>query len=70
MVRDEDMGRRGPGRHERPGCGQRLAAVCAGRVGAVFAWEASRVARNNRAWPPLIDVCALTAPWLIDEAGI
>ena len=37
IVSDEDGGRSGTGRHERPGLGQRLAAVGAGRVGAVFA---------------------------------
>ena len=69
IVIDEDVGRSGPGRHERPGFGQRLAAVCEGRVGAVFAFEASRVARNKRAWHPLIDRCALTATWRIDDDG-
>jgi len=42
IVLDEDVGRSGTGRHERPGFGPWLAAVCAGRVGAVFALEASR----------------------------
>ena len=58
LVIDEDVGRSGPGGHERPGFGPLLAAVCAGRVGAVFAWEASRVARNNRDWHHVIDLCA------------
>lgn len=70
IVIDEDVGRSGTGRHERPGFGQLLAAVCAGRVGAVFALEASRLARNNRDWHPLIDLCALTEPLLIDDDGI
>ena len=70
IVIDEDVGRSGMGRHERPGFGQRLAAVCAGRVGAVFALEASRLARNNRDWHHLIDLCAWTATLLIDDAGI
>ena len=42
IVLEEDVGRSGTGRHERPGFGQLLAAVCAGRVGAFFAVEASR----------------------------
>ena len=37
MGSEEAVGRSGPGRHERPGFGQLLAAVCEGRVGAVFA---------------------------------
>ena len=44
----------GTGRHERPGFGQLLAAVCAGRVGSRVR-EASRLARNNRDWHHLID---------------
>jgi DNA invertase Pin-like site-specific DNA recombinase len=70
IVIDEDMGRSGTGRHERPGFGQLLAAVCEGRVGAVFALEASRLARNNRDWHHLIDLCALTETLLIDDDGI
>jgi DNA invertase Pin-like site-specific DNA recombinase len=70
IVIDEDVGRSGTGRQERPGFGQRLAAVCAGRGGAVFAFAASRVARTNRDWPHLIDLCALTETLLIDDDGI
>jgi len=70
IVIDEDGGRSGTGRHERPGFGQRLAAVCEGRVGAVFALEASRLARKNRDWHHLIDLCALTETLLIDDDGI
>jgi DNA invertase Pin-like site-specific DNA recombinase len=70
IVIDEDVGRSGTGRHERPGFGHLLAAVCAGRVGAVFALEASRLARNNRDWHHLIDLCALTETLLIDDDGI
>jgi len=70
IVIDEDVGRSGTGRHERPGFGQLLAAVCEGRVGAVFALEASRLARNNRDWHHLIDLCALTETLLVDDDGI
>jgi DNA invertase Pin-like site-specific DNA recombinase len=70
IVIDEDVGRSGTGRHERPGFGQLLAAVCEGRVGAVLALEASRLARNNRDWHHLIDLCALTETLLIDDDGI
>jgi DNA invertase Pin-like site-specific DNA recombinase len=70
IVIDEDVGRSGTGRPERLGIGQLLAAVCEGRVGAVFALEASRLARNNRDWHHLIDLCALTETLLIDDDGI
>jgi DNA invertase Pin-like site-specific DNA recombinase len=60
VIIDEDLGRRGTGRQERPGFGQLLAAVWQGSVGAVVAWEASRLARNNRDGHQVIDLCALT----------
>lgn len=66
VVIDEDLGRSGSGVQERPGFGRLLAAVCEGSVGAVFALEASRLARNNRDWHHLIDLCALTDTLVID----
>jgi len=39
-------------------------------AGAVFALEASRLARNNRDWHHLVDLCALTETLLIDSDGI
>ena len=50
VIVDEDLGISGAGNRERPGFGRLLAAVCNGEVGAVFALEASRLARNNRDW--------------------
>ncbi len=64
------MGRRGTGRQERPGGGQRRAAGCPGRVGAVCACEASRWARPHRDWPHRIDGWALTATGRIDAEGL
>jgi DNA invertase Pin-like site-specific DNA recombinase len=48
VVIDDDLGRSGGGMQERPGFGRLLASVCQGLAGAVFALEASRLARNNR----------------------
>ena len=70
VIIDEDLGRSGTGLQERPGLGQLLAAVCEGKVGAVVALEASRLARNNRDWHHLIDLCALTETLLIDDDGL
>lgn len=70
VVIDEDQGRSGSGLTERPGFVQLLTAVCAGEAGAVFALEASRLARNNRDWHHLIDLCALTETLLIDADGV
>ena len=70
VVIDEDLGRSGSGLQERPGFGRLLAAVCQGAAGAVVALEASRLARNNRDWHHLVDLCGLTDTLLIDDDGI
>jgi DNA invertase Pin-like site-specific DNA recombinase len=70
VVIDEDLGRSGAGTQERPGFGRLLASVCQGLVGAVLALEASRLARNNRDWHHLVDLCALTETLLIDSDGV
>jgi DNA invertase Pin-like site-specific DNA recombinase len=69
-VIDQDLGRSGNGLHDRPGFAQLLAAVCQGMAGAVLALEASRLARNNRDWHHLIDLCAMTGTLLIDADGV
>jgi DNA invertase Pin-like site-specific DNA recombinase len=46
IVIDEDLGRSGSGSQERMGFGRLLASVCQGLAGAVFALEASRLART------------------------
>jgi excisionase family DNA binding protein len=70
IVIDADLGRSGSGSTERPGFGSLLAAVCEGRAGAVFALEASRLARNNRDWHHLVDLCGLTDTLVIDDDGV
>ncbi|MGA7316008.1 MAG: recombinase family protein [Silvibacterium sp.] len=69
-VIDEDLGRSGTGSVEPPGFGRLLTAVCAGQVGAVLALEASRLARNNRDWHHLIDLCAMAGTLVIDHDGV
>lgn len=67
---DEDLGRSGGGSVERPGFARLLTSVCEGKVGAVLALEASRLARNNRDWHHLIDLCTLTETLVVDMEGI
>ena len=69
-VVDEDLGVSGTGAKERPGFARLLASVCEGKAGAVLALEASRLARNNRDWHHLIDLCVLTNTLVIDAEGI
>lgn len=70
VVIDDDQGKTGSGLVDRPGFATLLAAVCGGEVGAVFALEASRLARNNRDWHHLIDLCSLTETLIVDGEGI
>jgi DNA invertase Pin-like site-specific DNA recombinase len=68
-VIDDDLGRSGGG-IARPGFERLLAAICDGRVGAVLAIEASRLARNGRDWHTLIEFCGLVGTIIVDEDGI
>jgi len=68
-IIDDDLGRSGGG-IARPGFERLLAAICDGRVGAVLAIEASRLARNGRDWHTLIEFCGLVGAILVDEDGI
>jgi DNA invertase Pin-like site-specific DNA recombinase len=68
-VVDDDLGRSGSG-VARPGFDRLLMAVGRGEVGAVFAIEASRLARNGRDWHTLLEFCAIVGTLIIDEDGI
>lgn len=68
-VIDDDLGRSGSGRMQRPGFERLVALVCSGDVGAVFCIEASRLARNGRDWHHLIDLCALAGSLVVDPDG-
>lgn len=70
LVIDEDLGRTASGLVERPGFQRLVAEVCAGEVGAIFCLEASRLARNNREWHHLIDLCGMLGTVLADPDGI
>src|SRR6201992_3209741 len=67
-VIDDDLGRSGSG-VSRPGFERLLAAISEGRVGAVFAIEVSRLARNGRDWHTLIEFCGLVGPLSVAEGG-
>ncbi|WOH52258.1 MULTISPECIES: recombinase family protein [unclassified Bradyrhizobium] len=69
IVIDDDLGRSGGGA-VRPGFERLLAAICSGDAGAVFALEASRLARNGRDWHTLLEFCALVGSLIIDEDGV
>src|SRR5258708_1699662 len=68
-IIDDDLGRSGGGIARR-GFEGLLAAIGEARVGAVFAVEASRLARNGRDWHTLIEFCGLVGTVIVDEDGI
>jgi len=70
QVIDEDLGRSGSGKVERPGFDHLVAEVCSGEVGAVLCIEASRLARNGRDWHHLIELCGLVRTVVIDPDGV
>jgi len=69
-VIDEDLGRSGTGHVDRDGFEALLGAVCQGQVGAVFAIEASRLARNGHEWHRLLEFCGIVDTLIVDHDGI
>jgi DNA invertase Pin-like site-specific DNA recombinase len=69
-VIDEDLGRTGVTAVGRTGFARLVAAVGLREVGAIFSLEASRLARNNRDWYQLIDLCAFMDTLIIDFDGV
>jgi DNA invertase Pin-like site-specific DNA recombinase len=69
-VIDEDLGKSGASSAQRTGFQRLVAEVGLGRVGAVLSIEVSRLARNNRDWYHLLDLCGLMDTIIIDDEGI
>jgi DNA invertase Pin-like site-specific DNA recombinase len=44
--------------------------VAMGQIGAIFALEASRLARSNKDWHRLLELCAITDTLVIDTDGV
>ena len=69
-VIDDDLGRSASGTVARPGFERLVAGLCAGEVGAVLCFDASRLARNGRDWHHLLELCGLVDARVIDLDGI
>ena len=69
-VIDDDLGRSASGMVLRPGFERLVAALCAGEVGAVLCFDASRLARNGRDWHHLLELCGLVEARVIDLDGV
>lgn len=69
-VIDDDLGRSASGTVARPGFDRLVALLCAGKVGAVLCFDASRLARNGRDWHHLLELCGLVEARVIDHDGV
>ena len=69
-IIDDDLGRSASGTVARPGFERLVAWLCAGEVGAVLCFDASRLARNGRDWHHLLELCGLVEARVIDLDGI
>ena len=69
-VIDDDLGRSASGTVARPGFERLVAWLCAGKVGAVLCFDASRLARNGRDWHHLLELCGLVEARVIDHDGV
>lgn len=69
-VIDDDLGRSASGMVARPGFEKLVAALCAGEIGAVLCFDASRLARNGRDWHHLLELCGLVEARVIDLDGV
>ena len=69
-VIDDDLGRSASGMAARPGFERLVAWLCAGEVGAVLCFDASRLARNGRDWHHLLELCGLVGARVIDLDGV
>ena len=67
---DDDLGRSASGMVARPGFERLVAWLCAGEVGAVLCFDASRLARNGRDWHHLLELCGLVEARVIDMDGV
>ena len=69
-VIDEDQGQSGRSAENRLGFQRLLAEVSLDHVGIVLGIEMSRLARSNRDWHQLIELCAIFRTLLADQDGL
>ena len=69
-VLDRDLGQTGTAATTRTDFKTLVSDVAMGQVGAIFALEASRLARSNQDWHRLLELCAITDTLVIDTDGM
>jgi DNA invertase Pin-like site-specific DNA recombinase len=65
-VIDEDLGKSGAGSIERHGFQKLIAEIGLGNAGLVISLDASRLARNNRDWHQLLELCSVFGVLIAD----
>ena len=69
LIIDEDQGESGKSAEHRSGFHRVLGEVMMDHVGVVLGIEMSRLARSNKDWHHLLEVCAIFGTVLADEDG-
>jgi DNA invertase Pin-like site-specific DNA recombinase len=70
LIIDDDQGCSGQSIDNRPGFQRLLAEISLGHVGIIFGREMSRLARSNRDWHQLLELCGLFQVLLADADGV
>src|SRR5271167_4776282 len=66
QVIEEELGKWGAGHADRQGFQTLIAEVGLGKAGLVLSLDASRLARNNRDWHQLLELCSLFGVLIAD----
>jgi DNA invertase Pin-like site-specific DNA recombinase len=70
LIIDEDQGLSGKSAENRMGFQRLMTEVSLNHVGVVLGIELSRLARSNKDWSQLIDVCGVFQTLLCDEDAV
>jgi DNA invertase Pin-like site-specific DNA recombinase len=70
LVIDEDLGKSGTSAQGRAGFQRLVSEVSLDHVGMIFGVEMSRLARSNKDWHQLLELCALFHTLIADLDGI
>lgn len=67
MIVDEDLGKSGSSSDNRTGFQKIASEIGMGQVGLVLSFDASRLARNNRDWYQMLELCSLFGTLIADN---
>jgi DNA invertase Pin-like site-specific DNA recombinase len=70
LVIDEDQGQSGKTAEDRAGFQRLVAEVTMSHVGLILGLEVSRLARSNKDWHQLFELCAFFQTLLADQEGV